>query len=115
MRICSFLFALSLMVAAAFAAEQPFNFESTPGKLPKTVVPEEYAVRITPEIKKLTFTGSETIKLNVRQPARELVLNSADIQIASASVDGKPIAKSAIKLDPKEQTLTITLPNELSQ
>ncbi|MFL6595142.1 MAG: M1 family metallopeptidase [Chthoniobacterales bacterium] len=115
MRIRSFLFALLLTVAGTFAAEQPFNFESTPGKLPKTIVPEEYAVRITPDIKKLTFTGSETIKLNVRQPARELVLNSADIQIASASVDDKQIDKAAIKLDPKEQTLTIALPNELSQ
>ena len=53
MRIRSFLFALLLTVAGTFAAEQPFNFESTPGKLPKTIVPEEYAVRITPDIKKL--------------------------------------------------------------
>ncbi|MDQ6859558.1 MAG: M1 family metallopeptidase [Verrucomicrobiota bacterium] len=101
-------------LAAAAHAEQPFSFEHTPGKLPKSVVPTEYAVRITPDINKLTFTGSETIKIDVRQPARELVLNSADIQIASAAVDDKSLAKSAIKLDPKLETLTIALPNELS-
>ena len=50
--------------------EEPFNFESTPGKLPKHVVPEEYAIRITPDVKKLTFTGSETIRVNVRKPTR---------------------------------------------
>ncbi|MDQ6912648.1 MAG: M1 family metallopeptidase, partial [Verrucomicrobiota bacterium] len=96
------------------SAEEPFVFENTPGKLPKQVVPEEYAIRITPDVEKLSFTGSETIKLNVRQSVRELVLNAADIQIESASLDEKPIAKSAIKRDPKEQTLNLSLGNELS-
>ncbi|MGZ5020066.1 MAG: M1 family metallopeptidase, partial [Chthoniobacterales bacterium] len=107
--------AISFSFIASVSAEKPFVFEDTPGKLPKQVMPEEYAIRITPDIKKLTFAGSETIKLNVQQPVRELVLNSADIQVASASLDDKSLPKSAIKLDPKQETLRITLPNELSQ
>ena len=95
-------------------AEKPFVFENTPGKLPKEVVPEEYAVRIAPNVQKQTFEGSETIKLNVRQPVRELVLNSPNIEIASASVDDKPLPKSAIALDAKDQTLKLSLGNELS-
>lgn len=102
------------MATLLSAAEKPFDFESTPGKLPKTIVPQEYAVRIQPDMKKLTFSGSETIKLEVRRPARELILNSADIEIANATVDEKAIAKSALKLDSKQETLTISLPNELS-
>jgi hypothetical protein len=43
-----------------------------------------------------------------------LVLNSADLTISTASVDGKAIPKDAIKLDPKEETLTIGLTGELS-
>ncbi len=95
-------------------AEKPFDFAATPGKLPKQVVPQEYAVRITPDFKKFTFAGSETIKLDVRKPVREIVLNALEIAVASAAIDGKALAKSAIKLDPKEQTLTLSLPAELS-
>jgi aminopeptidase N len=94
-------------------AEKPFDFATTPGKLPKQVVPEEYAVRIAPDLEKFTFAGSETVKLNVRQPVRRLVLNALEINITSASLDGKAIPESAVKLDPKQETLTITLASEL--
>ncbi|MFN2507698.1 MAG: M1 family metallopeptidase [Chthoniobacterales bacterium] len=105
--------ALSLTIFSTLPAEKPFDFESTPGKLPKFVVPEEYAIRITPDVKKLGFSGSETIKLNVRKPARELVLNALEIEITAASVDGKAVPKSAIKLDPKQETLSVRLDAEL--
>lgn len=108
-----FLFALFLMTAANVSAEKPFDFATTPGKLPKQVVPEEYAIRIAPDIEKRTFTGSETIKLNVRAPVRELVLNALEIKIGKAALDGKPIPASAIKLDPKQETMTLSLAREL--
>jgi aminopeptidase N len=95
-------------------AEEPFDFAKTPGKLPKHILPEDYAIRITPDVKKLTFSGSTTIRLNVRQPSRTIVLNAADLAITSATVNGKKLPKSAIKLDPQEETLTLTTPNELS-
>ena len=69
-------------------AEKPFNFESTPGKLHKEVVPLEYSVRIVPNIDKFTFTGTETVKLSVRSPVRELVLNALELKITDASLDG---------------------------
>ena len=108
-----FAIALSFLTIMTLTAEKPFDFATTPGKLPKEVVPEEYAVRITPDIEKRTFTGSETVKLNVRAPVRQLVLNALEIKIRKAALDGKPIPASAIKLDPKQQTLTFTLANEL--
>jgi aminopeptidase N len=103
-----------LLSFTTMSAEKPFDFATTPGKLPKQVVPEEYAIRIAPDLAKFTFAGSETIKLNVRQPVRQLVLNALEIKITSASVDGKAIPASGIKLDPKEETLTIALANELA-
>ena len=99
--------------ATTLNAEKPFDFDSTPGKLPKQVMPEEYSVRIKPDLEKLTFTGSEAVKLNVRQAVRRLVLNALEINITSASLDGKAIPQSALKLDPKQETLTITLASEL--
>lgn len=104
---------LALLPLSPLRGEKPFDFNSTPGKLPKHIVPEEYAIRIAPDVKKLTFSGSETIKLDVRQPAREIVLNAVEIAVASASLDDKPIAKGSIKFDPKQETLTLALLDEL--
>jgi aminopeptidase N len=104
MRILFFL----LMTVTTLTAEKPFEFASTPGKLPKNVVPEEYSIRIMPDLEKKTFSGSETIKLNAREAVKQFVLNSADIKITKATIDGKAVPASAIKLDEKEETLTIT-------
>ena len=102
-----------LTLAARMSAEKPFDFTTTPGKLPKEVVPTEYAIRIVPKIDKLTFSGSETVKINVRTPASQLVLNALELEIGSASVDDQPLPKSAIKIDKKQELLTLSLPAEL--
>jgi aminopeptidase N len=96
------------------SAEKPFNFEETPGKLPKEVVPIEYSVRIVPSIDKFTFTGTETVKLNVRRPVRQLVLNALELEVADASIDGKALPDSAIKVDKKNELLTLALRSELA-
>ena len=108
-----FCAAIFLIFLATLKAEKPFDFATTPGKLPKQVVPEEYAIRIVPDLSKFSFTGSETVKLNVREPVRSLVLNALEIKISGASLDGKMIPESAIKLDAKEETATLTLESEL--
>ena len=93
-------------------AEKPFQFATTPGKLPKEVLPVEYSVRIVPNIDKFTFTGTETVKLSVRSPVRQLVLNSLELKITHASLDGKVLPKSAIKTDKRSELLTLALPSE---
>jgi aminopeptidase N len=107
---CAAIFFISL---ATLNAEKPFDFATTPGKLPKQVVPEDYAIRIVPDMGKFAFTGSETVKLNAREPVRRLVLNALEIKITGASLDGKSIPPSAIKLDAKEETATFALASEL--
>src|SRR2546423_5529656 len=94
-------------------AENPYEFSSAPGKLPKQVVPLEYAIRIVPDLTKLTFSGSETVKIKASAAVRELVLNSAELAITKASIDGNQLSSDAIKLDPNNELLTIALPNEL--
>jgi aminopeptidase N len=108
MRVLHFLFAFSLMSATNLTAEKAFDFASTPGKLPKNVVPKQYGIRITPNLEKRTFTGTETIELDVRESVKELVLNAVEIKISKAVVDGKEISNSAVKLDAKNETLTLS-------
>src|SRR5579864_657302 len=111
-------FRASLVVLLALSltmnGEKPYDFKSAPGKLPKEIVPLEYQIRIVPEISKLTFTGSETIKIKTHVPATELVLNAAELNIIGSSIDGQKLTASAVKLDANAELLTITLPKELS-
>jgi len=51
---------LFLIRSSVGAVEKPFNFNETPGKLPKEVVPTEYAIRIVPNLDNFTFAGSES-------------------------------------------------------
>jgi aminopeptidase N len=108
--------AFALLFLLAFSrvhAESKFDFATTPGKLTKEVRPREYAIRIEPNLGTLTFSGSETVRLEVDKPVTKLVLNALEMEIASAAVDGKSLPKKAIGLNAGEQTLTLNLPNEL--
>src|SRR5205809_1546499 len=98
----------------SFRAEKPFDFASTPGKLPKQVRPTEYAIWVKPDLKKLAFAGRETVKLNVAEPTRELILNALDLTITDAEIEGKTVPKTAIKFDAKNELLTIAPPEELT-
>ena len=104
---------LSVTFPAIMSAEKPFSFNETPGKLPKEVVPVEYSIRIVPNIDRFAFTGMETIKLSVRSPVRQLVLNALELEITEASVDDVALPKSAIKIDKEKELLTLALLSEL--
>jgi hypothetical protein len=56
---------LVILSALAFAmkGEKPYSFKTTPGRLPKQVVPLKYSIGIVPDPNKLTFSGSETVKI----------------------------------------------------
>src|SRR5258707_6651662 len=102
------------IMASELSSEKPFSFKDPPGKLPKEAVPTDYSVRIVPDIDKLTFAGTETVKLDVRSRVRQLVLNALEIKIEAASVDGQELPASAIKIDEKNELLALALPSELA-
>src|SRR6266487_1996280 len=108
------LLVLLLIRSLVKAVEKPFNFNETPGNLPKEVVPTEYAIRIVPNLDNFTFAGSENVKLNVRKPVRQLVLNALELKIEAASIDGKDLPLTAIRTDNQKELLTLTLPSELA-
>ncbi|PYL45455.1 MAG: aminopeptidase, partial [Verrucomicrobia bacterium] len=94
-------------------AEKPFEFPTTPGKLPKHIRPIEYAIRIQPDLAKLTFSGSETVQLSVESPTRQIVFNAFDVSVTEARIDENLIASSAVKADTKNELVTLSLPEEL--
>jgi len=109
-----FLAVFAMFLSSRVNAESRFDFATTPGKLPKDVRPTEYSIRIAPDLEKLNFTGSETVRVHAQKPVTRLVLNALEMEIASASLDGRPLSEKAIVLDEKQQTLTLNLPYELA-
>src|SRR5438552_655025 len=115
MRVPRLAFLLLFLIRSLVGAvEKPFNFNETPGKLPKEVVPTEYAIRIVPNLDNFTFAGSETVKLNVLSPIHQLVLNGRELDIEAASVDGKELPLSAVKSENEKELLTLTLSSQLA-
>src|SRR5262245_20191124 len=105
---------LSVIFPVVMSAEKPFSFNETPGKLPKEVIPVEYAIRIVPNIDRFVFAGTETVKLNVRSPVRQLVLNALELEITEASIDDVALPKSAIEVNKEKELLTLALPPDLT-
>ncbi len=103
-----------IMFRPGMTAENPFSFKDTPGKLTKEVVPTDYSIRIIPNIDAFTFTGAETVKLNVRSPVHQLVLNAVELEITEASLDGQALPKSALKIDKEKELITLASTSELS-
>ena len=106
-----------LFAAACYAnAEAPFSFASTPGKLPKDVIPVQYAAHLIPDIGANTFLGSETIEIDVLTATSRIVLNAASLTIDSASLSGKAIGQRKLEpiLDAAQQTLSFTLAEPLA-
>lgn len=103
----------SLAVATmATAAETPYTFGNTPGKLPKDVIPQEYTVNLIPDLASKTFRGTESVTIKVLRPTSKIVLNQLNLEIDSAALSGKGMAdlKLVPILDKELQTLTFNLP-----
>jgi aminopeptidase N len=110
------LFVLLFLTATALTAvaESPFSFQSTPGQLPKTVVPRHYAIHIRPDLEQFTTRGSVVIDIEVLKPVRKIVLNALDLEITKAALLGPKQTALEPKLDPDKQTLLLSLPTELA-
>ncbi len=98
---------MKLAVATALLSLTVSSAALAAGQLPKTVVPVLYDISVKPDAKALTFTGSETVTVDVKTATRTIQLNAAGLKIASATFDGAP---AAYKTDEAAQVLTITLP-----
>ena len=121
--------ALVLLATAAFVSAVPASTSlaaqrqadtvdtSIPTQLPRTAVPHHYAITVTPHSGRLTFDSSVAIDLDVVQATRALVLNAADLKLASATLTparGGAAIPATIALDADAQTATLTFPREIA-
>ena len=84
-------------------------------RLPLAATPENYNMTLTPDLKKASFAGEETIKVKLLKPASQIILNSADIEIQDASVASGGASQTAtVSYDKENQTATLTVQNPLA-
>ena len=105
------LAALLLAVAAAHA-DGAYSFETTPGQLPKNVVPVHYAIDLRPNLDKLTLAGSVAIDIEVREATDRFVLNAVGMSFGAAVIEGIGGARD-IAIDERAQTVTLTFPRPI--
>lgn len=99
-----------LAAAVRSSAELPFKFESTPGKLPKDVVPRHYAIHLKPDLEKLVTSGKVDIDIEVLKPTRQIVLNALDMEISKGAITAPKLIPLEPKIDVEAQTVSFALP-----
>src|ERR1700675_1151644 len=78
------IIALTFAISGIAAAEPSYSFDTTPGKLPKTVIPVHYAIELTPDLESLALPGVEIIDIEAREPTARLVLHVVDTTVGDA-------------------------------
>jgi aminopeptidase N len=112
-RLIVIFFCLAASVLTS-SSESPFKFESTPGKLPKDIVPRHYAIHLHPDLEKLVTSGTVDIDIEVLKPARQIVLNALDMEITKAAITAPKAVPLEAKVDSDAQTVSFALPETLA-
>ena len=62
--------------------------EQKPYRLPTTVIPERYEIKLTPDLSAATFAGEEKVFVQVLEPVRQVVVNAAELEFQAVSIKG---------------------------
>jgi hypothetical protein len=100
--------ALGGLKFATAPAESPFEFDSAPGRLPENVVPLSYNIAITPDVQAQTFSGTESVRLRLREATATVIFNSLALKLSEVRLDGAPVRQ--VTTDDQAQLTSVTLP-----
>jgi puromycin-sensitive aminopeptidase len=84
-------------------------------RLPTTVVPSRYDLRLEPDLEAATFAGQEIVAITVSEPVTEILLNAAELAIQSVRVqtaDGDVVDGTAT-LDEAAERARLTFPRPI--
>ncbi len=86
-----------------------------PHRLPRTVTPQRYRLRLEPDLTLATFTGESSASVTVHEPTDAVVMNAAELDISAATVtaEGGPSTPATIEYDPDHDRVTLRLPETL--
>ena len=85
---------------------------SSPYRLPTSVIPSHYDLTLEPDLEKASFTGSVRIRVDIREPLAEIVLNAKELELGEATLvppDGDPIGVTRVSVDPELERAAFVL------
>lgn len=82
-------------------------------RLPRNARPTRYRLRLEPDLERATFTGDESVELEVLASTSVIVMNACDLEVTEASI-ASGWTKSGDKMD-RPQTGVISLDIELER
>jgi len=80
-------------------------------RLPSTVRPEKYTIELRPDLSRFTFEGEESVAIWVLRPAKTIVLNASQLEVAQAALrlpGGRTVSASKIEHLKDAQRLRLT-------
>jgi puromycin-sensitive aminopeptidase len=85
-----------------------------PYRLPRTVVPSRYDLRLEPDLARAAFTGTVTITVTVHESVDEVLLNAAELEVSSATfASGDPGLTATVEIDETSERAKLTFPHPL--
>src|SRR5438128_5570208 len=102
---------LALLLLTVFPAAS-----ASAQRLPTTVRPDHYDLTFTVDLEHARFDGAETIRVQIDEPTRRVVLNAAEIQFREVTVgSGGGAQKATVALDAVNETATLTVAQALAK
>ncbi len=91
-----------------------FSISVSAQRLPDTVVPAHYTLKLTPNFETYKFTGDEAIDVRVANPTNTVTLNAVDITFDQVTVSaGGKTQTATVKTDAAAEMATLTVPEQL--
>jgi puromycin-sensitive aminopeptidase len=85
-----------------------------PYRLPRTVVPRLYDLRLEPDLDQARFTGSVAIEATVHEPTSLVVLNAIEMQIEKVTIEAAGrVWQPAVTLEESTERCLLTLDSPL--
>ncbi|MBX9570607.1 MAG: M1 family metallopeptidase [Candidatus Obscuribacterales bacterium] len=77
-------------------------------RLPRTVVPSRYEIKLSPDLENFKFDGEVNVEIDVKEKTTEILLNSLELDIHTASVsNGSKTLTPAFSLDLDRERLSL--------
>jgi puromycin-sensitive aminopeptidase len=83
-------------------------------RLPTTVTPSHYDLSFAVDIPHARFDGTETIRVDLAEPTRSIVLNAVEIAFREVTIGtGASLQRATVSLNDLYQAATLTVPKTL--
>ena len=88
---------------------------TNPYRLPRTIVPSNYQIHLTPDLEKFTFNGRVDIDLDINEPVTSFALNAKELEVGAATVTigGQSYVSAAPTYDHEYETATFNFDSAL--